>query len=68
VPWPADVGARVAVHFAPSLPLERVLLDVHSGRIFGRYGPLAMDLAALALAVLALSGIWIYLRTLRRRH
>lgn len=66
-PLPADVGARVAAHFAPSLPLERVLLDVHSGRIFGRYGPLAMDLAALALAALALSGIWIYLRTIRRK-
>lgn len=67
-PLPADVGARAAAHFAPSLPLERVLLDVHSGRIFGRYGPLAMDLAALILAALALSGIWIYLRTIRRRH
>jgi len=67
-PLPADVGARAAAHFAPSLPLERVLLDVHSGRIFGRYGPLAMDLAALILAALALSGIWIYLRTFRKRH
>lgn len=65
---PAEVSAHVAVYFAPRLPLERVLLDVHSGRIFGRYGPLAMDLAALVLAALALSGIWIYLRTLRRRH
>lgn len=65
---PADVATRAASHFAPSLPLERVLLDVHSGRILGHYGPLAMDLAALVLAALALSGIWIYLRTLRRRH
>lgn len=65
---PAAVAAHAAAHFAPSLSLERVLLDVHSGRIFGRYGPLAMDLVALALAALAVSGIWIYLRSIRRRQ
>ncbi len=53
--------------FAPSLPLERIILDLHSGRIFGRYGPLLMDLAALVLIVLSLSGVWIYLRTVRKK-
>lgn len=54
--------------FSPTLPLERVVLDVHSGRILGRYGPLLMDLVALVLSVLAISGVWIYLRSLRKRH
>lgn len=44
------------------LPLERVLLDVHSGRILGRHGPLVMDLAAVLLILLALSGGWMWLR------
>lgn len=64
----AKVFSDAAAHFAPSLPLERVLLDVHSGRIFGRFGPFAMDLTALVLMALALSGIWIYLRSIRKRH
>lgn len=67
-PLPAAAQAQANRLFAPSLPLERILLDVHSGRILGRFGPLLMDLAAVALMVLALSGVWIYLRSLKKRH
>lgn len=67
-PLPANLAAQASRLFSPSLPLERVLLDVHSGRIFGRYGPLLMDLAALILMVLSLSGVWIYLRSLKKKH
>jgi uncharacterized iron-regulated membrane protein len=59
--------ASVNKAFAPSLPLERIILDAHSGRIFGRYGPMVMDIAAIGLIILSLSGGWIYLRTVRRR-
>lgn len=64
LPIAASDGLRGA--FSPSLPLERIILDLHSGRIFGRHGPLLMDIAALILAVLSLSGMWIYWRTVRR--
>ena len=47
------------------LPLERVLLDLHSGRFFGRLGPWIMDGAAVLLVLLAMSGTWIWLK--RRR-
>ncbi|WP_158675397.1 PepSY domain-containing protein [Thiohalobacter thiocyanaticus] len=47
------------------LPVERVLLDLHSGRILGRHGYLVMDIAAVLLIALALSGSLIWLR--RRR-
>lgn len=67
-PLPDTLRSGLQRSFAPHLPLERVLLDLHSGRIFGRYGPLVMDLAALILVSLALSGTWIYLRSIRRRH
>jgi hypothetical protein len=36
---------------------ERLLLDLHSGRLFGRYGPWLMDAMTLLFAGLALSGL-----------
>ncbi|MCB1878133.1 MAG: PepSY-associated TM helix domain-containing protein [Chromatiales bacterium] len=57
------------VSFSPvGLPLERILLDLHSGRIFGTYGPWLMDLAALMMALLAISGVWIRLRQRRQQR
>lgn len=64
---PGSLSASLNRAFGPSLPLERIILDLHSGRIFGRYGPLLMDIAALVLIILSLSGVWIYLRTVRRQ-
>ncbi len=51
------------------LTLERVLLDLHSGRILGEAGVWLMDAAAVVLLFLALSGsgIWI-VRGLRNRQ
>lgn len=42
------------------LPLYRVILDVHSGRFFTALGPWVMDLAALILIGLSLSGFWVW--------
>ena len=47
------------------LKLERVILDLHSGRIFGGYGVYLMDAAAIALLWLSVSGLWV--RSSRRR-
>jgi len=44
------------------LSLERLLLDTHSGRIFGTAGLLVYDLLALALGFLALSGLILWVR------
>lgn len=44
---------------------ERVLLDLHSGRLFGRLGPWLMDAAAIGLILLSCSGLWVW--TQRRR-
>ena len=43
------------------MPVERVLLDAHSGRIAGTAGTLLMDAAAVLLLVLALTGSWLWL-------
>lgn len=56
--------------FAPSLPMQRVLADIHSGRIFGRYGVVATDALALILLTLAASGVWMHWKSRpgSRRH
>ncbi|GAA5218682.1 hypothetical protein GCM10025776_30990 [Corallincola platygyrae] len=47
------------------IDLERVVLDLHSGRLFGIAGVWMMDLAAIAMMLLAASGIWMWAK--RRR-
>lgn len=54
---------ELAPLFAPSLPLQRIVADVHSGRIFGNYGVLVTDALAAILLLLAGSGAWMYLST-----
>ena len=44
------------------LPVERVILDLHSGRFFGWLGPWLFDAAAVLLILLSLSGSWIWLK------
>jgi hypothetical protein len=44
------------------LSLERLLLDIHSGRIFGTTGMILYDLVALTLGLLALSGLLLWVR------
>jgi len=46
------------------LPLERVLLDIHSGRILGSAGVYLMDGAAILFLLLAVSGVWLWLKRL----
>lgn len=69
-PLPSPVRAEIASRLAATtLSWERVLLDLHSGRLFGRLGPWLMDLAALAVAILATTGCVMWLRVTRaRRH
>lgn len=61
----AALGAELAEHLVPGISLQRLLADVHSGRILGRRGPWIVDVLALSLAFLALTGSWLFAR--RRR-
>ncbi len=56
----------VAAYRAQSLTWERVLLDLHSGRLFGRWGEYLVDVAAAGFVLLAMSGFWLWLRQPRR--
>jgi len=44
------------------LPLERVILDIHSGRILGQAGVLLIDFMAVLFLLLAMSGVWMWLK------
>ncbi|MDG1733981.1 MAG: PepSY domain-containing protein [Thalassotalea sp.] len=50
------------------LSWERVVLDIHSGRFFASLGVLFMDLVALFIIILSLSGIYMWIRQARARH
>ncbi len=50
------------------LSWERVIQDLHSGRIFGRWGVWAVDLSALFLMFLSLSGFFLWYQQYRRRR
>lgn len=45
---------------------QRLLLDMHSGRWLGKYGVWLVDLAAIILLFLALSGCWIWFSKARK--
>jgi len=60
---PSDILKEQPHLFAPNLSVERIVLDLHSGRIFGSYGPFVVDLSAAALLGLVISGLWIYRRS-----
>lgn len=47
--------------------LERLLLDIHTGRFLGGWGVWLVDIAALVFLALALSGIWLWWRRLKQR-
>jgi hypothetical protein len=54
------------------LTMERVILDLHSGRLFGEYGIYVMDAAAVALLWLCSSGLWVWwqrrVKLQKKRH
>lgn len=60
---PAHIRTAILENYRGNgLPWERVMLDLHSGRLFGRYGPYLMDGAALLLLLLSATGIYNWVR------
>lgn len=63
VPVPPGLKpALQAAYRGSGLPVERVLLDLHSGRILGRAGIYLVDAAAILFLLLAFSGVWLWAR------
>ncbi len=65
---PAPLQQKLLRAQGSALSWERVLLDLHSGRILGQVGVWIVDLAALLLLFLALSGFWLWYQHLGRRR
>lgn len=56
---PGAIASRLPFANTPDdLTRERLLLDLHSGRLFGPVGVLVVDLAGLLMLALALTGLW----------
>ncbi|HEX4869833.1 MAG TPA: PepSY domain-containing protein [Moraxellaceae bacterium] len=64
VPVPGVAWREAAPAADPDLDWEQVLLDLHSGRLFGRAGVILMDAMAILFMILAVSGLVMW----RRRH
>lgn len=67
VPITSAEQARITDRLVPTISAETLLLDVHSGRIFGSYGPIVVDIVALILVVLSVSGTVVFFRS-HRHH
>ena len=62
----SELDARLSQAYRERiLPVERVLLDLHSGRFFGSFGPWVVDAAAVLMLFLACSGILLWLKRKR---
>lgn len=62
-PAPAEITEAVSGQYrGRGLSLERLLLDLHSGRIFGSFGRLFFDAVAVAIGFLAVSGLIVWFR------
>lgn len=59
---PAGIAWQSGATAGPDIHWERVLLDLHSGRLFGTTGVVIVDIAALLFVVLAISGIVMFRR------
>ena len=67
VPLPDSLRDQLAQHAPlPGISRERVVLDLHSGRLFGRAGVWVVNVAAMLMALLALTGVWTLLSRIRK--
>ena len=64
---PAAERDRLVPFSRPFVTLEHVLVDAHSGAIFGRGGVYVINTVGVAAVWLAISGVWMWWRANRRR-
>jgi hypothetical protein len=58
---------QLEILLIPEISLEKLIIDLHTGRFFGSYGAYAVDLVAVCLLLLALSGLWLFFRNSRKK-
>lgn len=61
---PDELAQSITAHYrGTGLSLERILLDLHSGRILGRGGVWLGDAVAILFILLAMTGIWLWFKS-----
>jgi hypothetical protein len=63
-----DIAQAQTRYQSQFLNWERIIVDAHSGRIFGDFGVLFMDLVAIILILLSVSGLYIWIRYARSKR
>ncbi|NNC35955.1 MAG: PepSY domain-containing protein [Acidimicrobiales bacterium] len=67
-PVPENIEEKVLDRFAGrGMPASRILLDIHTGRFFGKIGTWLMGLASILLILLSVTGIYMWTTTDVRR-
>lgn len=68
VATPEDLRRRLGeIHLGQTISWERLLLDMHSGRILGSWGVWLMDLMAILFLLLAVTGVAMWSMGRRKR-
>jgi len=66
---PPELERRLgSLYRGQGLTVERLLMDLHSGRVIARAGPLILDLVALGLVLLSVSGLVFWYRGGRAKN
>ena len=65
-PSASDLKTWKTAFSGDGIPLDRVILDLHSGRFFGTLGKWIYDLTVIGVLVLSATGLVLFLRTRRR--
>lgn len=65
---PEDVRTQLLPYSRPSVSLEHVLVDAHSGRLFGNIGAWVINLVGFSALWLAISGTWMWWRIRSNRR
>lgn len=65
---PEQVRDALLPYSRPSVSVQQLLVDAHSGRLFGRFGTYVIDVVGLAALLLATSGVWMMWRTSSARR
>lgn len=67
-PMPQIERDKLMPYSRPSVSLEHVLVDAHSGRLFGQWGVYVINAVGFAALALSITGVWMIWRTSRQRR